>query len=385
MFVISDVCRRLRHAALVGVFGCLLLSVGGAIQAQALPEDAPILISEANSTRALITVAERKTRRALFDRALFSPAGRRWSRFLSPIWICSKAKARTLFAPSSKTRSISAIRSKSSRLSHGGTQTGLCFERSARRRCRQCRRRAGARHVARNVEQSRAAFNRSRRRKNRGRCRRRRRRRCRERKTRRPQLSDDESRRLCRGRATACALWSRRLSAPTRRSNSRLRRIGYSTWLEEQMDEQSYSTVRLSDLSASADDSVADLRRRQRSRPTCPVTCFRDNYTMYPLQNWFYKEALYNEDQQLRRRVSWALSQILVVSGRTNDAAEPDAAVYPDARPPRVRQLPQFARKKSRSIRRWALIWIWRSARGRIRTKITRARFCSFSASASIC
>jgi uncharacterized protein (DUF1800 family) len=52
--------------------------------------------------------------------------------------------------------------------------------------------------------------------------------------------------------------------------------------------------------------------------PTCTnnVTCNRDNYTMYPLQNWFFREALYGEDQQLRRRVSWALHQIFVVSGR---------------------------------------------------------------------
>jgi uncharacterized protein (DUF1800 family) len=37
---------------------------------------------------------------------------------------------------------------------------------------------------------------------------------------------------------------------------------------------------------------------------------------MYPLQNWFFREALYGEDQQLRRRVSWTLHQIFVVSGR---------------------------------------------------------------------
>ena len=37
---------------------------------------------------------------------------------------------------------------------------------------------------------------------------------------------------------------------------------------------------------------------------------------MYSLQNWFFREALYGDDFQLRRRVSWALSQIWVVSGR---------------------------------------------------------------------
>ena len=97
----------------------------------------------------------------------------------------------------------------------------------------------------------------------------------------------------------------------------RLRRITYSTWLEEQMDEQIYAGYVYPHFpffpispSTSCDGDVLP--------PDNPVTCFRDNYTMYPLQNWFYKEALYNEPQQLRRRVSWALSQIFVTSGRVN-------------------------------------------------------------------
>jgi uncharacterized protein (DUF1800 family) len=40
---------------------------------------------------------------------------------------------------------------------------------------------------------------------------------------------------------------------------------------------------------------------------------------MFPVQNWFYREALYGEDQQLRRRVSWALGQIFVVGGRETE------------------------------------------------------------------
>ncbi len=95
----------------------------------------------------------------------------------------------------------------------------------------------------------------------------------------------------------------------------RLRRLGFSTWLEEQMDDAFYSSITYPDLPLQQTTPI----------PTCdgvpepsdvPASCFRDNYTMYPLQNWFYREAFYNENQQLRRRVSWALSQILVVSGR---------------------------------------------------------------------
>jgi hypothetical protein len=50
----------------------------------------------------------------------------------------------------------------------------------------------------------------------------------------------------------------------------------------------------------------------------CPTgsdpNCFRDNYTMYPLQVRFFLNALYADDQ-LRQRVAFALHQIFVVSG----------------------------------------------------------------------
>ena len=45
-----------------------------------------------------------------------------------------------------------------------------------------------------------------------------------------------------------------------------------------------------------------------------PATCLRDNYSMYPLQVQFFKNALSGEDQ-LRQRVALALHEILVVSG----------------------------------------------------------------------
>ena len=95
----------------------------------------------------------------------------------------------------------------------------------------------------------------------------------------------------------------------------RIRRLGYSTWLEQQMDEQSFLSFTYPDfpLQSTTPAPTCD----GDTQPTdVPVNCFRDRYTMYPLQNWFFKEALYNENQQLRRRVSWSLHQIFVVSGR---------------------------------------------------------------------
>ena len=58
-----------------------------------------------------------------------------------------------------------------------------------------------------------------------------------------------------------------------------------------------------------------DLPPMPARRPAdCRGTCQRDNYTMYPLQVHFYRNAVGGADQ-LRQRVAWALSQILVTSG----------------------------------------------------------------------
>lgn len=43
-------------------------------------------------------------------------------------------------------------------------------------------------------------------------------------------------------------------------------------------------------------------------------TCFRDHYTLFPLQNQFFRNAVSGPDQ-LRQRVAFALSQIFVTSG----------------------------------------------------------------------
>lgn len=94
---------------------------------------------------------------------------------------------------------------------------------------------------------------------------------------------------------------------------TRLRRVGISTWLNEQMEEKrdAGGAIRYSTF------PYPNLTLQPTAPPTsCTGNCLRDNYSMYPIQKWFFREALYGEDQQLRRRVSWALSQIWVVSGR---------------------------------------------------------------------
>jgi uncharacterized protein (DUF1800 family) len=76
-------------------------------------------------------------------------------------------------------------------------------------------------------------------------------------------------------------------------------------------------------LSAYVDDQ---LTRAPSALPTLPMmpstppanctgNCNRDNYSMYLLQNAFFTNAIYGEDQ-LRQRVAWALHKLIVVSGR---------------------------------------------------------------------
>ncbi|MCY7345372.1 MAG: DUF1800 domain-containing protein [Pyrinomonadaceae bacterium] len=95
---------------------------------------------------------------------------------------------------------------------------------------------------------------------------------------------------------------------------NQLRRTSYPTWISQQMETKldANGAIRYSTLPMPNPILMAD-----NIPSTCTLTpCQRDNYTMYPLQNWFFREALYSEDQQLRRRVSWTLHQIFVVSGR---------------------------------------------------------------------
>ena len=91
---------------------------------------------------------------------------------------------------------------------------------------------------------------------------------------------------------------------PTRELIAHVRDVGFAGFLDEQFDAplSSYPTL--------------PLYPTTRDNATCPAgsTCVRDNYSMYPLQNRFFVNALYGPDQ-LRQRVAFALHQILVVSG----------------------------------------------------------------------
>jgi hypothetical protein len=95
---------------------------------------------------------------------------------------------------------------------------------------------------------------------------------------------------------------------PTDADLAHLRSVGYRAYLNEQFNApvSNYPSLAL----MSGDPSIG-------CPAGSPPTCGRDNYTMYPLQVVFYQRAMNTQvgNDQLRQRVSWALSQILVVSG----------------------------------------------------------------------
>lgn len=93
----------------------------------------------------------------------------------------------------------------------------------------------------------------------------------------------------------------------------KIRRNGLFTWLAEQFDapypsaENPYPNIALQSI-----DTTIGCPYPQGS--TNRRICVRDFYSMYPIQTWFSKEALYGTPQ-LRHKTTWALSQIWVVSG----------------------------------------------------------------------
>lgn len=102
---------------------------------------------------------------------------------------------------------------------------------------------------------------------------------------------------------------------PTANEDSVVRRIGIRTWLAEQFEmpypSNLYPDIPLQPTTAPPacnGDPAGD------TTPDVPTTCFRDTYSMYLVQNWFFKEAFYGQPQ-LRHRVAWALSQHWVISG----------------------------------------------------------------------
>jgi uncharacterized protein (DUF1800 family) len=106
---------------------------------------------------------------------------------------------------------------------------------------------------------------------------------------------------------------------PTVDLDNRIRRIGLRTWLAEQFQEP-YPTFPYPDVPfqpvapPSLCNGTINLALNPPDLEDVPLTCFRDSYSQYLPQNWFFQEAFYG-NAQLKHRVSWALAQIWVTSG----------------------------------------------------------------------
>lgn len=104
---------------------------------------------------------------------------------------------------------------------------------------------------------------------------------------------------------------------PTVALDRRLRRIGLRIWLAEQFEapypnqDDPYPDLPLK--SSDPADEVAGCGMFP-DRTDERAVCKRDHYSMYLLQNWFFRQAFYGE-AQLRHRVTWALNQLWVISG----------------------------------------------------------------------
>lgn len=100
---------------------------------------------------------------------------------------------------------------------------------------------------------------------------------------------------------------------PTDALDRRVQRIGLRTWLTEQF-EAPYPTIPYPNFPLRPTTLPQNCNGVEDPLPDPDPFCFDNHYTMYPVQNWFYREALYGE-AQLRHRVAWALSQMWVTSG----------------------------------------------------------------------
>ncbi len=97
----------------------------------------------------------------------------------------------------------------------------------------------------------------------------------------------------------------------TEESIAQVKAIGYEAYLEQQF------ALPLPEYS-----DYPDEPNQPPELSICDKTCRRDNFSVYPLQVNFYKNALTGQDQ-LRQRVAFALSQILVVSSQDSQIRQP--------------------------------------------------------------
>ena len=103
---------------------------------------------------------------------------------------------------------------------------------------------------------------------------------------------------------------------PTTAEVARVKAMGFRAYLDEQFSLPVVNPAKGSnypDLVFPAEDGSACPTTNPSDPNYNQTVCTRDNFTIYPLHRTFFSNALYRQDQ-LRQRVAFALHQILVVS-----------------------------------------------------------------------
>ncbi len=114
--------------------------------------------------------------------------------------------------------------------------------------------------------------------------------------------------------ADAVRLLRQATFGPTEAEAQRVAAIGVGAWLDEQLAQPATPYPAYAYTPANRPDTCVD----DRTQPVRPDSfCARDNYTLFPLQVQFFRNALTQPDQ-LRARMAFALSQIMVTSGVDN-------------------------------------------------------------------
>ena len=115
-------------------------------------------------------------------------------------------------------------------------------------------------------------------------------------------------------RADAIRLLRQASFGPTDEEVARVVSMGPAAWIDQQLSMPATKYTAYPWTPANRPTACVD----DRTPPVSAASfCARDNYTLFPLQNEFFRNALTQPDQ-LRGRVAFALSQILVTSGVSN-------------------------------------------------------------------
>ncbi len=114
--------------------------------------------------------------------------------------------------------------------------------------------------------------------------------------------------------ADAVRLLRQATFGPTEAQAQRAASMGAAAWIDEQLAMPATRYPAYAWMPANRPDTCVD----DRTQPVrADSYCARDNYSLFQLQLQFFRDALAQPDQ-LRQRVAFALSQVMVVSGVDN-------------------------------------------------------------------